>query len=355
MIPLPEVKKTRHGRVFYCPIGRSNLAHLSLMPVFILRRVLQSLLVLFGMSVLVFAGLFAIGNPVELLAGSQADAGAITRTTAALGLDQPLRVQYVRFMSAAMQGDLGHSYIHGESAMRLILQRLPATLELAMVALLLAVGLGLPLGLLAGLRPRTWVARLIQGGALLGFALPGFWVGLLLIMLFAVTLGWLPASGRGTTVEVLGISLSLLSRDGWSHILLPAVNLALFKLALIIRLTSSSTREAMQQDYVLLARAKGLRPARIVGVHVLRNILLPLITVIGLEFGSLIAFAVVTETVFAWPGMGKLLIDSIIQLDRPVVVAYLLLTVTLFISINLLVDVLYALLDPRVRLEGSPT
>lgn len=323
------------------------------MPLFILRRILQSFNVLFVMSLLVFAGVYAIGNPLDLLVDPNATAEDMARAAASLGLDQPLWVQYGRFLANALQGDLGNSFIHGVPALGLIVERLPATLELAIVAMLIAVLLGIPLGLWAGLKPDSWTGRAIMAGSILGFSLPTFWVGLMLIMVFAVQLGWLPASGRGPTVDVLGVPISLLTADGWRHLLLPAANLALFKLSLIIRLTRSGTREALLQDYVKFARAKGLSNARVVGVHVLKNILIPIVTVVGLEFGSLIAFSVVTESIFAWPGMGKLLLDSITQLDRPVVVAYLLLVVTLYVLINLVVDLLYAALDPRVRLAGA--
>ena len=189
-----------------------------------------------------------------------------------------------------------------------------------------------------------------MAGSILGFSLPTFWVGLVLIMVFAVQLGWLPSTGRGPTTEVFGLSLSIFSIEGLRHAILPALNLALFKLSLIIRLTRAQVREQVLLDYIRFARAKGLSRARVIGVHLMKNILIPLVTVIGLELGSVIAFAVVTETVFAWPGMGKLVIDSIFQLDRPVVVAYLLVTVFMFILINLAVDILYSVLDPRVRL-----
>lgn len=325
------------------------------MPGFLIKRLLQSALILGLMSGLVFLALYAVGDPVTIFASPQADPQEIARTTRALGLDQPLLVQYGRFLRAAVEGDLGRSFVHGTSAVRLILGRLPATLELAFAAMLIAVVFGIPLGLWAGLRPRSIPARILQTFALLGFSLPTFWVGLLLILLFSIHLAWLPASGRGPTEAIAGIDLSITSLEGWRHILLPALNLSVFKLALLIRLTSSATQDALRQDFVLLARAKGLTPSRIVGVHVLKIILIPLITVIGLELGSLIAFAVVTETIFAWPGIGKLLIDSILQLDRPVVVAYLLITVSLFVLINLIVDLLYAALDPRVRLTRGGT
>ena len=323
------------------------------MPVYILRRLLQSLLVLFAMSLLVFLGVYAIGNPVDILISPQADQAEIARATAALGIDRPLAEQYWVFLRQAAAGDLGRSFAFNVPAIRLILERMPATLELAVTAMLIAIVLGIPLGLWAGLNPDSIAGKTIMTGSILGFSLPTFWVGLMLIMLFSVGLGWLPSNGRGPTVELLGVPVSFLSREGLAHLLLPAANLALFKLALIIRLARAGTREALLQDYVRFARAKGLTEARVIGVHVLKNILIPIVTVIGLEFGSVVAFAVVTESVFAWPGMGKLLIESINMLDRPVIVAYLCIIVTLFTLINLAVDMVYSLLDPRVRLSEA--
>ncbi|HWH39070.1 MAG TPA: ABC transporter permease [Usitatibacter sp.] len=314
-----------------------------------IRRLGQSAFVLVVMSFLVFIGVFAIGNPVELLVNPQADQVERDRAAAALGLDQPLATQYGTFLKRAASGDLGRSFVYNVPAIRLILERLPATLELALAATFLAVLMGIPLGLYAGLKPDSPFARGIMAGSILGFSLPTFWVGLVLIMVFSVQLGWLPPNGRGETVEVLGVPVSFLTRDGLAHLVMPALNLALFKLSLLVRLTRAGTREAVLQDYVKFARAKGLPMRRVIGVHVLKNILVPIVTVIGLELGSVIAFAIVTESIFAWPGTGKLLIDSINQLDRPVIVAYLLVIVTIFIAINFLVDVVYSVLDPRVR------
>ena len=323
------------------------------MLVFIIRRSLQAVLVLFVMSVLVFIGVYAIGNPIDILINPVADQQEREHAIAALGLDRPMWTQYLAFLAGALRGDLGNSFVHNTSALRLILERMPATLELAIVAMLIAIVLGIPLGLWAGLKPNTAAGRTIMAGSILGFSLPTFWVGLMLIMVFSVMLGWLPSNGRGPTTLLFGVPVSFLSLEGWRHLIMPATNLALFKLALLIRLTRAGTREALLQDYVKFARAKGLTNARVIGVHVLRNILIPIVTVIGLEFGSVIAFAIVTETVFAWPGMGKLLIDSINLLDRPIIVAYLLVIVFMFIVINLLVDILYSALDPRVRLSEA--
>ena len=320
---------------------------------YVLRRLAQSALVLFVMSALVFAGVYAVGNPIDILINPQADQAEIARATAALGLDKPLPVQYWTFLTNAFSGELGRSFTSNVPAIDLILQRMPATVELALTAMFIAIVLGLPLGLWAGLKPGTASSKAIMAGSILGFSLPTFWVGLMLIMVFSVWLGWLPPTGRGETVRVLGIDVSFLTVDGLRHLFMPALNLALFKLALLIRLTRAGTREAMVQDYVRYARAKGVSERRIVRVHVLKNILIPIVTVIGLEFGSVIAFAIVTETVFAWPGMGKLLIDSINVLDRPVIVAYLLVIVVMFVLINLVVDLLYTALDPRVRLKGA--
>ncbi len=319
---------------------------------FAAKRLAQSIAVLFVMSALVFAGVYAIGNPVDILINPQADQAEIARATAALGLDRPLWLQYWNFLAGAVAGDLGRSFVSNVPAGYLILERMPATLELAAAATVIAVALGIPLGLWAGLRPDSVSGKAIMAGSILGFSLPTFWVGVMLILVFSVELGWLPPTGRGETVTVLGVQLSFLTWNGLKHLAMPALNLALFNLSLLIRLTRAGTREALAQDYVRLARAKGLTMARVMRVHVLRNILIPIVTVTGLEFGSLIAFAIVTETIFAWPGMGKLLIDSINVLDRPVIVAYLLVIVLVFVIINLVVDIAYAALDPRVRPDG---
>ena len=320
---------------------------------FILRRLLQSALVLAAMSLLVFAGVYAIGNPLDILVNPQATPAEVAEASRVLGLDRPLWEQYFRFAANAMHGDLGVSFVAGVPAVQLIVDRMPATLELAAAAMLIAIGLGLPLGLWAGLKPDSLTGRSILAGSILGFSLPTFWVGLMLILVFSIQLGVLPSTGRGETINVFGVPLSFLTPDGLAHLLLPAVTLALFKLALVIRLVRAGIQEVIQLDYIRFARAKGLRRRRVLLVHALRNILVPVVTVLGLELGNVIAFAVVTATVFAWPDMGKLLIDSINLLDRPVVVAYLLIVVLMFTLINLAVDILYSLLDPRVRLSGA--
>jgi peptide/nickel transport system permease protein len=311
--------------------------------VFVIRRIIQSLVVVLVMSLVVFVGVHVVGDPVHILISDDMTQEEIDRFIQRLGLDRPVHEQYFHFLANAVRGDLGNSFVHGEPALKLILQRMPATLELAFTAFVLAVVFGIPLGMYAGLKPESRASRAIMAGSILGFSLPTFWVGLMLIMVFAVMLGWLPSTGRG----------DFMTWDGVRHLALPAFNLALFKMALVTRLARAGTREAALQDYVKFAHAKGLSPSRVVLVHVLKNILVPVVTVLGLELGGLIAFSVVTETVFAWPGMGKLLIDSIQRLDRPVVVAYLVITVLMFVVINLIVDIVYSMLDPRVRLKEA--
>jgi len=321
------------------------------MSVFIIRRLLQSGVVVIIMSFIVFSGVFLIGDPVEILVSDDADQQEREEMIKSMGLDKPFLVQYGIFISKALKGNLGESFVFNEPALLLILDRMPATMELAVVSLMIAIIFGIPLGVWAGLKPDSWASKSIMTGSILGFSLPTFWVGIMMILLFAVILGWLPSTGRGDVQIILGIPISIFSWDGFSHVLMPAVNLALFKLSMVIRLARAGTREVMHQDYIKFAKAKGLQESRIILVHVLKNILIPVVTVLGLEFGGLVAFSVVTETVFAWPGMGKLLIDSIGLLDRPIIVAYLMIIVFLFVFINLVVDILYSMLDPRVRLQ----
>ena len=315
-----------------------------------LQRLLQAGFVVLAMTVIVFIGISVIGDPVAVLISPDADQAERLRAISAFGLDRPLWAQYLSFLNGALHGDLGRSFVYNEPALKIILQRMPATLELAVCAMLLATFIGIPLGLYAGLKPNAPLARVLMTGSILGFSLPGFWVGLLLIMVFAVQLGWLPSGGRGETRVFLGIGWSFLTLDGLQHLVLPALNLALFKISLVMRLVRAETREVVPQDFIRTARAKGLPEGKVIFRHLLKNIMIPVVTIIGLEFGSVIAFSVVTETIFAWPGMGKLIIDSIHVLDRPMIVAYLMIIVLMFVIINLLVDCLYTALDPRVRL-----
>jgi peptide/nickel transport system permease protein len=320
---------------------------------FVIRRITQALFVILAMVVIVFFGVNVVGDPIYMLVSPDMNQLQIEETARNLGLDKPIWMQFLIFLGNAATGDLGSSFVHGEPAIRLILSRMPATMELALAALVMAIIIGLPLGLYAGLKPDSRISRGIMAVSILGFSLPTFWVGLMLILVFAVQLGWLPATGRGPTTVILGIETSLTSLKGWQHIALPALNLALLKISLVIRLARAGAREAALMDYVKFARAKGLSQKRIIGVHILKNIMIPIVTVVGLEFGSLVAFSVVTETIFAWPGMGKLLLEAIQRLDRPVIVAYVMVVVVLFVVINLIVDLIYSALDPRVRLTEA--
>jgi len=318
------------------------------MPAFLLSRVLQAVGLMLLISVFVFLGVNAIGNPIDVLIGQDVTEQMRQDAIRSLGLDQPLFWQYVAFAGRFLHGDFGQSFVFNLPVMTLIMQRLPATLELTAMAMAIAIGLGIPLGILAGYKPHSVIARLIMAASIIGFSMPSFWFGLVLILTFAVDLGWLPPGGRGETIEIFGVGWSFLTLDGLSHLLLPAINLSLFKLSLLIRLARAGTREIMLTDVVKFARATGQSELSILRRHVLRLIAIPMVTVIGLEFGSTLAFAVVTETIFSWPGIGKLIIDSIMSLDRPVMVAYLMLAALLFVLINLIVDIAYAVLDPRV-------
>lgn len=322
---------------------------------FIVRRLLQALLVLAVMTVLVFFGVNVIGNPVYIFASSECDQACLDLIIEDLGLDLPIWEQYLVFIGNLLEGDLGNSFTFGVPAMSLILERLPATLELAFCALVIALLVGLPLGVAAGLRPNALLSKIIMGFSMLAFSVPVFWIGLIMIIVFSVTLGWMPAVGRGDTVNVLGVDLSLFTLDGLHHLVMPAVTLSLIMMAMVIRLTRAGMREVLFADYIKFARANGIPESRILNMHVMRNILIPIVTVLGMEFGGVIAFAVVVESIFSWPGVGKMLIDAIAVLDRPLIVAYLLFVVVMFVMLNLIIDILYSLLDPRVRLGGNAT
>ena len=320
---------------------------------FLFRRILQAILVLIVMTLLVFFGVNVVGNPVYIFASSECNQACLDEIIANLGLDRPIWEQYLVFLGNLLQGDLGRSFTHGVPAMSLILERFPATLELALAALVLALGIGLPLGIYAGMRPGSPLSKLIMGISMLCFSVPIFWIGLIFILFFSVRLGWFPSIGRGDLVSLGPIEVSFLTLDGLRHLLLPAFTLSLIMVAMVIRLTRAGTREVLHADYIKFARANGIRERRVIGVHVLKNILIPIVTVLGMEFGGVIAFAIVTESIFSWPGVGKMLIDAIAVLDRPLIVAYLIFVVAVFVSINLAVDILYSFLDPRVRLGGT--
>lgn len=320
---------------------------------FVIQRLMQAAIVMMVISVLVFIGVYAVGNPIDVMIGPDVTQQIREQTIHAYGFDQPLWRQYLIFLQRLVSGDFGRSFVYNMPVLNLILSRLPATLEIALAAVLGAALIGVPLGMYAGYAPYGRVSRVIMGVSVLGFSVPTFWIGLLLIFIFAVNLGLLPAGGRGETVRLMGVEWSFLTANGLKHMLLPSINLALFKMALMIRLARAGTREVMLTDTVRFARAAGESEWTILRHHVLRLIAIPLVTVFGLELGSTLAFAVVTETIFSWPGVGKLIIDSISTLDRPVMVAYLMLVALLFITINLSVDIAYAALDPRLRTRKS--
>ena len=320
---------------------------------YVIQRLLQAVVVMIVMSVIVFVGVYAVGNPMEVLIPLDAPQDVRELIIKRFGLDLPLWEQYLVFVGNVAQGDFGRSFVYATPVLDLILSRLPATLELTLAAVLGATIIGVPLGVWAGYRPDAVSSKTIMGLSILGFSVPTFWVGLILILTFAVSLGWLPAGGRGPTVEIFGVGWSIFTLEGLSHLVLPALNLALFKLAMLIRLARAGTREVMLTDTIKFARAAGLAEGTIVRHHVLKLIAVPIVTVFGLELGSTLAFAVVTETIFSWPGLGKLIIDSITSLDRPVMVAYLILVALLFVTINLVIDLTYAALDPRISRRGA--
>lgn len=322
------------------------------MVMFVARRVGQSVLLLLFMSFLVFMAVYALGNPVTTLINPASPPEIIQQAIHNLGLDQPPHVQYLRFLQNALRGELGNSYTSSQPALRLIVARFPATLELTVAAMTIAAAVGIPLGLLAGYRPKSNVGRIVSSLSVVGISLPTFWIGLMLIIVFAIQLGQLPTGGRGATVSVLGVETSLLTWDGLRHVALPALNLALFPMAMLIRLTRAGVQENLRTNFIRFARAKGLSSRRILFLYVFKSVLIPIVTVMGIVFGVLLAFGVVTETVFAWPGTGKLIIEAIRTSDRPVIVAYLLFTVLIFSFINLVVDIACAMIDPRVSLSG---
>lgn len=318
---------------------------------YLLKRLIQMSLVLWVVSVIVFLMMSFTGDPVFMVVPIDATDAEIAQARRILGLDQSLLVQYWRFISSLVQGDFGNSYVFRQPAMTLILERLPATVEMVLVAMALALAVAIPLGVYAGANPNSRISRTIMAGSLLGISLPGFWVGMVLIFLFAVHWGIFPSSGRGDTAEIFGLRISLLTADGWHHIILPAVTLSLATMAILLRMTRAGMMEVGRQDFMKFARAKGATRRDVLYKHGLKNALIPVITIFGLQLGDLIAFATITETIFSWPGMGKLLIDSIYRADRPVIVVYLMLVALIFVIINFLVDIVYTLIDPRIKLK----
>ena len=319
------------------------------MVVFLLRRVFQAGLVMLVVAFIAFMLFQYVGDPVVFMLGQDATPEKIRELRQDLGLDQPFVVQFGHFVVNAAQGDFGISLRQGAQVSGLIAERLPATLELALCAALMALLGGIPMGVWAALRPRHILTRVFMTLSLLGVSLPTFLIGIVLILVFAVWLGWLPSFGRGQVVQLGGWSTGLLTRDGWLHLLLPALTLAIFQLTLIMRLVRAEMLEVLRTDFIKFARARGLPERTIHYGHALRNTLVPVITMTGLQLGSLIAFAIITETVFQWPGMGLLFIQAVSHADIPVMAAYLCLISLIFVTINLVVDVLYLLVDPRLK------
>lgn len=317
---------------------------------FVLRRLIQALIVMVAVALVAFMLFQYVGDPVVFLLGQDATPAQIRELRNALGLDRSFVVQFWHFLLNAAQGEFGLSLRQGAKVSRLIAERLPATLELALVAALLALLIGVPMGVYAALRRGSFTSQLFMTLSLLGVSLPTFLIGILLILVFSVTLGWLPSSGRGDEVVQLGWwSTGLLSARGWQHIALPAITLAIFQLTLIMRLVRAEMLEVLRTDYIKFARARGLTRRAIHFGHALRNTLVPVLTITGLQLGGLIAFAIITETVFQWPGMGLLFIQAVTFADIPVMAAYLCLIALIFVLINLAVDLLYFAVDPRLR------
>ena len=318
---------------------------------YIVKRFVQMIVVLFVVSILVFMLTNFIGDPVDMLVPENATVEQVESARARLGLDKPLPVQYGIFLKDVLHGNFGKSYTYGKPAMGLIMERMPATLELVAIAALLVLIIAIPLGVYAGAYPKRRSSKIIMSGSILGISLPSFWVGMMMIYIFAVMLRALPASGRGNTVNVLGVNLSVFAPGGLRLIILPAVTLALTNVATTLRLTRSGIMENMRQDYIKFARAKGVSSRSLLFGHALKNALIPVITIFGMDLGNMIAFTTITETIFAWPGMGKLLIDAINKSDRPIIVAYLMTAACMFVVLNFVVDLLYTLVDPRIELR----
>ena len=318
---------------------------------YIVKRFVQMIVVLFVVSILVFMLTNFIGDPVDMLVPENATVEQVESARARLGLDKPLPVQYGIFLKDVLHGNFGKSYTYGQPAMGLIMERMPATLELVATAALLVLIIAIPLGVYAGAYPKRRSSKIIMSGSILGISLPSFWVGMMMIYIFAVMLRALPASGRGNTVNVLGVNLSVFAPGGLRFIILPAVTLALTNVATTLRLTRSGIMENMRQDYIKFARAKGVSSRSLLFGHALKNALIPVITIFGMDLGNMIAFTTITETIFAWPGMGKLLIDAINKSDRPIIVAYLMTAACMFVVLNFVVDLLYTLVDPRIELR----
>ena len=318
---------------------------------YIIRRLLQGIIVLLGVSFICFVIFQFVGDPTLALAGKYATQEQIEQVRKSLGLNKPFYVQYLIFIKNAAQGNFGNSYIQEMPALDLILAKFPATAELATMAIFIAGSLGISLGVLVSLNRESTLSRLVMAGSLFGISVPTFLIGTLLIMIFAVYLRWLPPMGRGETIKLGFWKTGFLTASGWRHIILPSFTLGMYSLAVLIRLTRSEMVEILGKDYIKTAWAKGLSSRVVIFKHALRNGLIPVVTMMGMQFGQLIAFAIITETIFQWPGMGRLLLRSIYNNDRPIVVTYIMLAATVILTLNILVDITYAFLNPKIRYD----
>ena len=322
---------------------------------YIIRRMFQSVIVLLIVGLVAFSMFRFVGDPIDNMLGQERTQADIERLRADLGLDQPIPVQYFKFLKGAVQGDFGVSYRQGRPVSTILLERAPATLELAFVSGFLAITFGIALGVFTAIRRQGIAANVIMTVSLLGVSLPTFLIGILLIYVFSIELGWLPSFGRGETVTIGNWSTGFLTTSGLKALILPAITLGLYQMTLIMRLVRSEMLEVMRADYVRFARARGLSDRVINFRHALKNTLVPVITITGLQLGSIIAFAIITETVFQWPGVGLLFINAIQFVDIPVMAAYLMLISVMFVTINLIVDLLYYAIDPRLRVDARAT
>ena len=321
------------------------------MVTYIARRLIQGLIVILAASMICFVIFQYMGDPVLNMVGQYASFQEIEEMRQTLGLDEPLHVQYGKFLSNAVKGNFGKSYVTRVPALGLILERFPATFELVTLAVLMAFVMGVSLGVVVALKPYALRNRLIMAGSLGGISIPTFLIGILLIMIFAVFLELLPAFGRGDTIQLGFWRTGLLTGSGLKHLILPALTLAFYQLAVLLRLTRAGMREVMTEEYIKTAWAKGLPPRKVIFKHALRNVLIPVVTITGLQFGELIAFSIVTETIFQWPGMGNLLLTSIYEGDQPVIVTYIMLAALIIITANIVVDILYAIINPKIRYD----
>ncbi|WP_227272396.1 ABC transporter permease [Roseobacter weihaiensis] len=320
---------------------------------YIIRRIVQSALVLLVVGLTAFSMFRFVGDPIDNMLGQERTAADIERLREQLGLDQSFPVQYFKFLQEAAQGNFGMSYRQGRPVAEILMERAPATLELAAVSGALAIIFGIAFGVFTAIRRNGFLANFIMSASLVGVSLPTFLIGILLIYIFSVELGWLPSFGRGDTVQIGGWSTGLLTATGLKALILPSITLGLYQMTLIMRLVRSEMLEVLRQDYIRFARARGLHDRAINFRHALKNTMVPVITVIGLQLGAIIAFAIITETVFQWPGVGLLFINAVQFVDIPVMAAYLMLISVMFVGINLIVDILYFFIDPRLRVDRA--